>query len=279
MRIFNSKFFKINPFYYDGEEESNEEGGGNEEPNNPVTPTPTPSSNDNNNNKGFSQEEVNALLAKERRKLQGNNEKTIKELEALKKTAQLTQEEKERVEQRIEDLRNEYLTKEQLDKKKRKEEEDRTKKEKDELSKDRDHWKTLYEVSTIERELVDAAIKGDSYNPDQVLQILKPNTRLVEELDQDNRPTGRFVSKVRLAGKDKDGKTVVLDLTPTEAVKQMKEMDDIYGNLFKSGARGGVGGNNNSSYSRGSGGPPLNDPVAYREWRKRQQIASARRVT
>jgi hypothetical protein len=121
--------------------------------------------------------------------------------------------------------------------------------------------------------LLDAGIRGDAFNADQVVTILRPSTRLIEELDPEtNQPTGRFVPKVRLAGKDKDGKSVVLDLTPTDAVKQMKEMPEIYGNLFKSGAHSGVGGNNNASYNKGTNSPPIGQgQAAYLKWREQQK--------
>jgi len=91
-----------------------------------------------------------------------------------------------------------------------------------------------------------------------------------------DQPTGRYVPKVRLAGKDKDGKSVILDLTPTEAVKQMKEMPEIYGNLFKSGAHSGIGGKNDSFKKGTEGGPPIGQgQAAYLRWREQQKKTGA----
>jgi hypothetical protein len=271
MKINN--FLKIQPFYY--EEETVVETP---TETTTVTPSPTPTPEEK---KLLPQDQVNRLLKQEREKAEEKarkgNEATIRQLEQLKKTAALTEEEKSKLETRIEDLKNEYLTKEQLDKKKQKEEADKAKKQQEELSKDRDNWKNLYETSIVERKLLDAGIEHEAFNPEQILEILKTKTRLVDERDAEDKPTGRFVPKVRLAGKDKDGNTVILDLTPTDAVKQMKEMPEIYGNLFKSGAHSGIGGNNNQSSRGNLGGPPTNDTVAYRQWRKQQPGMATRR--
>jgi hypothetical protein len=266
IKLSNWKFNRT-LFYYEGEGEGEGEGDSEGEKTGsptptPTTPTPTPT---------FTQDDVNKFVAEERRRQKKANEATIKQLEDLKKTAQLTAEEKERLETRIEDLKNESLTKEQIAKKEAKKEAERIEREKEQLHKEALKWKSKYEESTIDRELLDAA-GTDAYNPTQFLDILRPKTRLVEELDEDNQPTGRWIAKVRLSGKDKDGKAITFDLTPPEAVKQMKEMSDDYGNLFRSGANSGTGGNNNSSVKR-SGSPPLGNQAAYLDWRKTQSFA------
>ena len=220
--------------------------------------------------KTFTQDDVNKFLAEERRKAQKGNERTVKELETLRKTANLTTEEKEKLEIRIEDLKNEFLSKEELAKKETKKEADKTKRQLEDLVTERDRWKNLFTSSTIERELVSAAA-ADAYNPDQILKILKPDTRLTEELDAETgQPTGKLIPKVKFVGKDKDGKPVQLDLSATEAIKQMKEMQE-YGNLFRSGANGGLGGNNAITLNLTKGEIPT-DPRAYREWRKKNPL-------
>jgi len=61
-------------------------------------------------------------------------------------------------------------------------------------------------------------------------------------MDDNGEPTGMLAPKVKFPDTDKDGKSVILDLTVTEAVKRMKELTDQYGNLFKGTAAGGIGG-------------------------------------
>lgn len=171
------------------------------------------------------------------------------------------------MEERIETLKNEFLTKEELAKKETQKTLSKQKEELANVQKEVGKWKSLYEETTVENSLLGAAASDpDVFNPGQILDLLKPKTRLVEELDADGKPTGRLTPKIRLAGKNKDGEPIVLELTPKEAVAQLKENTAEYGNLFKSNVIKGVGGNNNGD-TRKNGGPP-EDPVAFRAWRK-----------
>lgn len=213
------------------------------------------------------QEFINKNFADERRKLKSKNQELITQLEAIKNNVNTSKAEKEALETRIEELRNEFTTKEQLS------QQNTTKalKERDKRIKDLEgesgRWKNLFEKTTIETHIVNAAVTNKAYNPQQIVDILSNKTRLAEVLDEENKPIpGAYVPKIKLNVKDKDGKTTVLDLTVTEAVKQMTEMAE-YANLFNSGATSGLGA---TTTRRGSGDEdtPPKDPVAYRKWRK-----------
>lgn len=261
-------FMGKNVWYGDGENEDPIED-------NPTEPTTTEKKPEEKptviSSKTFTQEDLNRLLAEERRRAQKGNEKTIKQLEEFKRNQSLTEEEKIKLEERIETIKNEFLTKEEIAKKEAKKEREKQKSELETIQKEIGKWKTLYETSTVEVGLAHAASDPDIFNPKQIITILQPMTRLVEELDSDSgQPTGRFTPKVRLPGKNQDGKDVMYELTPAEAVKQMKEQVNEYGNLFRSHAAAGLGGNNAAANSRGSsGGIPPSDPQQFREWRKK----------
>ena len=222
--------------------------------------------------KTFTQDDVNRLLAKEKRDAQTKQQKLVEELEALKTSANLTAEERTALETRIENLRQEYMTKEEL-----------TKREKDKLKKDmetsmqtltteRDGWKNRYTDATIMRNITDAAAENKAYRPQQIVAILRSTTRLVEALDGEGKPTGELIPKVTLSDVDKDGKSVTLDLSVKDAVKRMREMGE-YANLFVGEGTGGVGGQN-----RSGGGPVgslanvATDPAKYREARRKGLI-------
>jgi predicted RNA-binding protein with EMAP domain len=228
----------------------------------PETPTPEPPPN---SGKTFTQDQVNTLLAEEKRKGQKANEKTIRQLEELKKSGGFSVEDKQQLENRIEELKTEYMTKEELSKREQDKLKREAKKAQEDLAKERDNWKERYTNYAIEQDIYNAS-HDDAYNPLQIINLLRPMTRLVEELDDDNKPTGRLISKVRLSGKDKSGNIVTLDLAPPEAIQQMKEMPE-HGNLFKSGAHSGVGGVGSPGITP-KNGPPVDDTVAYRAWRK-----------
>ncbi len=102
---------------------------------------------------------------------------------------------------------------------------------------------------------------------------LAPATRLVPELDEDNKPTGQLIPRVKVTTV-KDGKPVPMEMTVTEAVKWMSEQDE-HAPLFNSGATGGLGaGPNNPRRSGSDPDEPPTDPREYVEWRKKHRSFS-----
>lgn len=248
----------------------------------PGDPAPEPKAGDpepkagdpdpKNPGKTFTQEDVNRLLAEDRRKHQGQTQKAINELEALKTKARLTQEERNELDERIQRLQDELLTKEELAKK----EQERLRKQSQEqvksLESERDSWKTRYTSSAITRAITDAAASNDAYNPSQIVALLQSNTRLVERIDDNGKPTGVFEPKVRFRDTNKEGKEVELELSPAEAVKRMKELDE-YLNLFKGTGVGGLGSNNQPGGKKLDARELAKDPVAYRKARAEGKLA------
>ncbi len=260
--------YRLYKFY--GEGETTDDDGGHDDP--PVVDDKKPDEKKDEKKLDqtvqFTQEQVNRFLADERRKLQKQNEKTVSQLEALRKNASLTEAEKVSLEERIETLKNEFLSKEQIAQKENQKLAAKQKEELANVQKEIGKWRGLYEETTVENTLLGAAAADqDVFNPNQILELLKPKTRLVEELDPESgKPTGRFTPRIRIPGKDKDGNNITLELTAQEAVKQLKENTAEYGNLFKSNVIRGVGGSNNGD-TRRSHEPP-EDPAAFRAWRK-----------
>jgi len=218
--------------------------------------------------KTFTQSDVDKII-KERLDRQNKQSRSmIDELDALKAKSQLTVKERQELEDRIESMKNEHLTKEELADKKRSQMERQYKTELEGLTSERDAWKGRYTGSTISRSLTDAAVENDAYTPEQIVAILQSTTSLVEMLDEDGKPTGELTPKVKFNDINKEGKPVTLELSPKEAVKRMTEIDR-YLNLFKGKATGGLGGSNGSG---GSGKEPTandlaKDPKKYREAR------------
>jgi hypothetical protein len=216
--------------------------------------------------KVFTQEEVNRILAEDKRKHQTTLQKTLDELNLVKSKANLTDTERHELDSRIETLQNTLKTKEELAKS---EIEKLTKKHGkvvDDLTLDRDSWKSKYTDSTIVRSITDAAVVTEAFSPEQIVAILKPKTQLAEALDEDGKPTGNLVPKVSFDTKDKDGKTVTLNLSPSDAVKKMSE-EERYFNLFKGKGAGGLGGTNKGKVGEGDIKKLAQDPSAYRKAR------------
>jgi len=222
--------------------------------------------------KQFSQDDVNRFLASEKRKWKDQQQKAIDELEALRAKADLTDEERQQYDQRIETMKNELLTKEQLAAKEREKTTKAHQKEIEKLTGEVSNWKGRFTEATITRAITDAAVSNDAYVPGQIVAIVRPNTQLSEELDSEGKPTGNLVPIVTLKDKDKDGKPVTLKLSPKDAVKRMKEMDE-YLNLFKGEGTGGLGGMNRGGSAKQTDLKNLaKDPAAYRKARKEGKV-------
>lgn len=217
------------------------------------------------------QEDLNKMMAENRRNIQTQNAELVKQLESLKQNAQLTQEERDDLQLRIEQLEQQYLSKEELAKR---EQNKLQKKYDEELRRAQDQqetWKRLYSDSTIQREWQDAAIAGEVLEPaiPQVVEMFRHRTSLIERME-DGHPTGKYTPVVKFNDISEDGSEVTLDLSPTDAIKRMRELPDKYGFLFKGTAVSGAG---ESGSTGGLKAQPafqelMKDPERYAKWRK-----------
>jgi len=240
-----------------------------EDPTGDPPPADPPAGDQPPTDKTFTQAQLDAIVKERVAKERKNSKSMIDELEALKAKSKLTSNERRELEERIETMKNQHLTKEELAEKERNKIERTYKADLDAATQERDAWKLRFTGSTITRSLTDAAVENDAFSPEQIVALLLSNTTLVEDLDEDGKPTGELKPIVKFRDNDKEGKAVTLDLEPKVAVKRMTEIDR-YLNLFKGKGAGGLGGNNSNA---GSGKEPTandlaKDPKAYREARK-----------
>lgn len=214
---------------------------------------------------------VNTLLANERRKLQTKNEELITQLETQKLSASTTAAEKEALETRIESLRNEFATKEEMAKK----DTDKRIKEletaKTAAQKKADANWSLFADYKVKNDLTQAGVQGKAFDPEQIVAILGPAAKLVEETGDAGKPTGVFSTRVRLPGTNKDGQSITLDLSPPEAVKYLAEKPEKYGNLFVSGANGGLGGGTQNRNTDGNPDPSKMSTAEYMAYRSKER--------
>ena len=224
----------------------------------------------------FTQEDLNKYLADERRKSENKykkaNESLLDELGALKGKAALTQSERDELDGRIEHLQSQLMTKEELSKREKeklaKEHESRL----SEALKQQEHWKHQFTESTISGAITGKSVEYGVMTPQHMVAILRPNTRLVEVLSEDGKPTGQYTPLVKFYDNDEKGNAVTLDLSVDDAIKRMKEMDQ-HRNLFKGEGSSGLGANTHSSNKSSSILDLLkNDPEKYRRLRKEGKI-------
>jgi hypothetical protein len=193
---------------------------------------------------------VNSLLAEERRKAAVKNEQLITQLETEKNRAGTTASEKLQLEERIEGLKTEFATKEELKARETSKKVAELEATNRRLEAEGSTWKTRYDRDRKRIDLTQAAATEQAYNPRQVVNELFPNARLEPVVGEDGKPTDEFQTRVKINTVDKDGKPVTLDLDPLSAVKQLKEMKE-HANMFISPVAGGLGGGN---LGRGGGG-------------------------
>ena len=188
------------------------------------------------------QEDLNVMMADNRRTLNKQNTDLVTQLETIKQNANLTIEERDDLQVRITQIEEQYLSKEELAKRestKQQREFDQNLKAANESS---TKWQGMYSDSTIERSIFDAAVETEAIHPSQIVTLLKVDTILVES-------EGKYSPVVKFNDVDEAGKNVVLELSPIEALKRMKELTSQHGNLFKGVKQGGVGGTGNADGS------------------------------
>lgn len=262
-KVSNNKLFYL---LYDGDEENKD---ATEETETTETETDQEGSQGDKGKRTFSQEEVNKMLATDRRKGEERTKKIIGELEALKKSKNLTEQQQQDLAKRIEELNDQLLTKEQLaNKDKEKLKKDYTQ-QVETVTKERDTWRGRFEKALIVNAIHKASEELEAFDTSQIIALIQAQSpRVVQEMDENGELLDIFTPRVKMVDFDsKQDKQIILDLTITEAIKRMKE-NPVNFNLFKSTVSGGLG----LSAGTGKGdsdSPPLNDPVAYRKWRSK----------
>lgn len=194
-----------------------------------------------NSTRMFTQDEVNRILSEEKRKYNATNEELVNQLETLRETVKMTDEQKEELNRRIEELKKTYQTSEVKLKDDLQKLKDQYTKETKRLSEERDAWRQRYEQKIKTVEVYSAAVKYEAYDPEQINAILERSLKVIESKDAESgQPTGNFEVRVDFLG-EREGRPVKLDLTVDEAVKMMRETPKKYGNLFKNSANSGLG--------------------------------------
>jgi hypothetical protein len=193
--------------------------------------------------KTFTQDDLNRILAEDRRKHQVQLKEQAEKLETVLKSSQLTEQDRKVLQENLAAVQGQLRASEAAAAKEKQALEQQYQAKLVESEKKIQIWEGLYRESTVQRALQDAAVKNDAFSPNQIVTILKPMTKLVEGVDPvTNRPNGNYeVRVVMLDVNPKTGQQEEMIRSPEEAVARMKELPDLYGNLFKSGVVSGIG--------------------------------------
>jgi hypothetical protein len=183
------------------------------------------------------QAKFNEALAADRRRHQAALSASETQIQTLLQSNNLSQQERTKAEEALAQVQMTMRTKEQqaaFEKKQLEEAHGKTLKE---VTDKAAHWESRYKESTVARALQDAAVGGDAFQPQQLVTILRPMTKLVDQ-------NGELKAMIEFPDTDPVTKEPVMTLrTPEEAVKRMREIPEVYGNLFKSGVVSGIGAN------------------------------------
>ena len=137
----------------------------------------------------FSLAEVYKFMAGNKKALQTKNAELIYELESLKKSGNMSSEQKRGLEDRIENLQDELMTKEELTSKNQDKASKAHQKELTTLTDERDTWQKRYTNETIDRSIIDASMSNKAVNAQQIVAILRPTTTL-QPVTADGEDTG-----------------------------------------------------------------------------------------
>jgi hypothetical protein len=213
------------------------------------------------------QDDLNKMMAENRRKLTQQNQELVKQLEELRNQSNLTQQQREELEQRINTLQEQFMTKEEIAKKESVKQSKAFEDEKKRIAQEANSWRERYTNETVRRSITDASVEGKAVSPEQIVAILGASSYLGEVLDAAGKPTGNYEPRVKFNDVDSEGKPVILELTPTQAVKRMKELPEKFGNLFVASGSGGVGGAGNASRGTPTTLDSLKDLDSYKKFR------------
>lgn len=216
--------------------------------------------------KSFDQKAVDEIvktrLADAQKKFDQARAADLERMQALETDASKAAE----LQQQIDELNNRYKSKEELQQEAYKKEKDSWAGKEKNLVAERDTWRTRWEERVRDTDLMSAASakEADVQSVEQVLWFLQPKSKVVQKV-VDNKPVDEWETRIQFPDV-KDGKPIVLDLTPAEAIARMKGDVKRFGNLFNSGKAGGMG--SNPSQPGSSSGKSLLD-MPQEEFNKR----------
>lgn len=205
----------------------------------------------------FTQEELNKYLAEDRRKHAQKMKALEDQLTSTLKNAQLTEQEREQLEASLSDVQKQLMTKEQVAAQEKKKLASQYEQQIKELQERAQQYENRYTDSTIKRALTDAAVANEAFNAEQIVTLLRPHTKLV-----DDKPVVDFTDRHVETGEE-----IVTQLSPQDAVKRMRELSEVHGNLFKANVVTGMG-SNSGQHSGGKIDRKSLTPEQYRKLRK-----------
>lgn len=212
-----------------------------------------PETDEGDKGKTFTQEDVERIVTKRNKAVKQQLAEAEGAYQALLKQTNLTKEQRDDFEAKLENIQKSMRSKEEQLKHEKQKAEEKFTSELQTAKEQAEKYQTLFEQSTIERAIVDAAMQEDGFSGEQFVSFLGPKAKIVEEVTQDGQPTGRLVPRIDWQIKNDEGETEVVRMAPGEVVKLMREDVSNFGNMFKSNVSRGIGEGTNPANHGGGG--------------------------
>ena len=207
----------------------------------------------------FSQEDLDRVLAEDRRKHQQTVVKIQSTLEETLNSKNLTAQERDQLAQRLEEAQRANETAAQTAAREKKQAEEAAKKDVAEAEKTAKTWQEKFKQQLIESRLNEAVSDPDLFQPSQVKMLLKgAGVELQQVRDDKGQMTDQFEVVVNnFEDRTEAGEPCITHgLSPVAAVKRMKVLKDVYGNMVRSSIVSGVGSGSGAGVATGQGIDP-----------------------
>jgi hypothetical protein len=192
----------------------------------------------------LTQKEIDEIVTKRTEKARKAQKATLDELETIKGSLKMTEEQKEAFEAQLENARKAVSTADELRKRAEKKAADEYSAKVTNAEKAARTWEDRYRNLKINNEIQSAATQH-GVMPTSIPFVeafLGRTIKLEEQKGEDGSVKDHVAMVTFIDPQGSDGKPVEVNLSVADTIKRMKELPDVYGNLFQAPNGGGTGG-------------------------------------
>lgn len=225
--------------------------------------------------KFYTDDQINDIVVKRSSKARKAQQAALEQLEALRETVNMSEAEKEKLEEQIDTLRKQTLTAEEIAKREAKKAKDLYENQLTQAQESAKTWEQRHNELKINYEINSAAQKHGVLNPSIPFleAFLRNKVSLKPTTDEESGKIQGFETLVDFNDQGADGKPIDVQLSVDETVKRMKELPEVYGHLFQSGGSGGLGGSSGTPGGTKGGFRPGMTQEEYMKARKENPSA------
>ena len=209
----------------------------------------------------LSQKRLSELIGGVRKQFRAKNEQLTAQVDELAGKMNLTQTERDRLEDVLTQSRSEHESKLEKEQGTVATLQKQLADSRAEAEKTTKEWQGRYESALTDQVVGSACEEAGVFRPGQMRDLLDRRLKVEEKLDDTGKGTGTF--NVVVATKNEEGEAVHLPVL--DYLKKMDESGD-HPNLFAHGLKDGMNANNAGSGGAGAAGDPPTDPTELAKW-------------